>query len=64
MRRLALVAFAAAAAALGCGGGGGARGSVPETPTPAADDAQVPGVTAAAFRRVGRLASGDPLPFV
>jgi len=65
MRGLALVAFAAAAAAtaLGCGGGG-ARGSAPETATPAVDEAQVPGVVAAAFRRVGRFASGDPLPFV
>jgi GWxTD domain-containing protein len=64
MRRLALVAIAAAAAALGCGGGSAGRGGAPESPTPAADDAQVPGVTAAVFRRIGRLASGDPLPFV
>jgi GWxTD domain-containing protein len=62
MRRLGLVAIAAATAALGCGGG--ARGTAPDSPTPAADEAQVPGVTAAAFRRVGRFASGDPLPFV
>ncbi|MGH7631071.1 MAG: GWxTD domain-containing protein [Gemmatimonadales bacterium] len=64
MRRLALVAIAAAAAALGCGGGGGPRGGAPESPTPAADEAQGPGATAAVFRRIGRLASGDPLPFV
>ena len=63
MRRLALVAIAAAAAALGCGGSAG-RGGAPESATPAADDAQIPGVTAAVFRRIGRLASGDPLPFV
>jgi GWxTD domain-containing protein len=62
MRRLALVA-AVAVAALGCGGGG-AQGRAPDAPTPAVDDAQVPGVTAAVFRRAGRFASGDPLPFV
>ncbi len=67
MRRHPLIAIAALAAAfataLGCGGGG-ARSRASESPTPAADDAQVPGVTAAVFRRLGRLASGDPLPFV
>lgn len=63
MRRLALVGIAALVG-LGCGGGGRARGGAPDSPSPAADESQVPGVTAAVFRRVGRLASGDPLPFV
>ena len=63
MRRLVLVAIAATA----CGGGGtggGVRGGTPEAPGPAGDEAQTPGATAAAFRKAGRLASGDPLPFV
>ena len=62
MRRLALVAVAALVV-VGCGGGR-ARGGEPDSPSPAADDSQVPGVTAQVFRRLGRLASGDPLPFV
>ncbi len=63
MRRIALVAIAAAGAALGCGGGG-ARAGASGAPAPAADEAPVPGVTSAVFRRIGRLAAGDPLPFV
>ncbi|HEX2449653.1 MAG TPA: hypothetical protein VHJ69_00850, partial [Gemmatimonadales bacterium] len=61
MRRLAL---ATVAVALGCGGGGKGQSGAPESPSPAADESQVPGVTAAVFRRLGRLAAGDPLPFV
>ena len=66
MRRLVLGAIAAAGSATACGGGGsgGARGGAPEAPAPAVDEAQTPAVTAAVFRRAGRLAAGDPLPFV
>jgi GWxTD domain-containing protein len=62
MRRLTLVTVAALVA-LGCGGGGRARGGAPESPSPGADDAQSPGVATAAFRRIGRIAAGDPLSF-
>ncbi|HEX5387803.1 MAG TPA: GWxTD domain-containing protein [Gemmatimonadales bacterium] len=60
MRRLALSALIAAAA-LGCAGGGSRelRG-----PDPAPDDAPRLASATATFRRIGRLASGDPLPFV
>ncbi len=62
MRRLAL-ALLIASAAVGCGGGAGqGRGS--RTPAPVADDMPAAASTTSVYRGVGRLAAGDPLPFV
>jgi GWxTD domain-containing protein len=67
MRRLVLVALAAAGAATACGGGGAgraARSGASDVPAPTGEETQTPAAAAAAFRRAGRLASGEPLPFV
>jgi GWxTD domain-containing protein len=62
MRRLALALLIASAAA-GCGGRAGqGRGS--RTPAPVADDMPAAASTTSVYRGVGRLAAGDPLPFV
>lgn len=63
MRRLACSVLLAGAAGLGACGGPGAGGSF-RSPAPAADSAQLLGGSSLFFRRIGRLASGDPLPFV
>lgn len=60
MRHLALGLLVAGAAA--CGGGAVGRG--PRNPSPAADDVPAPASTTSIYRGVGRLAAGDPLPFV
>lgn len=62
MRRLAL-GMLVAGAVIGCAGGG-TQGGGRSTPTPAADDAPAAGQVATSFRRIGRLASADALPFV
>jgi GWxTD domain-containing protein len=63
MRRLAL-GILVAGAAFGCAGGGGGQGAARSTPSPAGADAGTPGGAATVYRRIGRLASSDPLPFV
>jgi GWxTD domain-containing protein len=60
MRRLAL-AMLAAGAVLGCAGGRQSGGR--STPAPAAADAAASAQTSS-YRRIGRLAAPDPLPFV
>lgn len=60
MRHLALGLLVAGASA--CGGGAVGRG--PRNPSPAADDVPAPASTTSIYRGVGRLAAGDPLPFV
>jgi GWxTD domain-containing protein len=65
MRRLALGLVIAGVAA-GCGGGGGAsgQGRSSRTPAPVPDDMPAAASTTTLYRGVGRLAAGDPLPFV
>jgi GWxTD domain-containing protein len=62
MRRLALGLLVVGAAA-GCGGGAG-RGRGLKTPAPVPDDVPAAASTTGIYRGVGRLAAGDPLPFV
>lgn len=60
MRHVALGLLVAGIA--GCAGGGAGRGL--GGPAPAADDVPAPASTTTIYRGVGRLAAGDPLPFV
>jgi GWxTD domain-containing protein len=62
MRRLALGLVMASLAA-GCGGGAG-QGRSSGNPAPVPDDMPATASTTTLYRGVGRLASGDPLPFV
>jgi GWxTD domain-containing protein len=62
MPRLALGLLIAGVAA-GCGGGAG-QGRSSRTPAPVADDMPAAASTTSLYRGVGRLAAGDPLPFV
>jgi GWxTD domain-containing protein len=65
MRRLGLGVLLSVAA-LGCAGSraSSAAGSDAARPSPSQDDSPVAGPGTAFYRRIGRLASGDPLPFV
>lgn len=60
MRRLALCTLVAGAL-LGCASGG-TQGGSRTAPAPAADDAAGSALTV--YRRIGRLAAPDPLPFI
>ncbi len=60
MRRLTL-GLIIVGAALGCSGG---QGRAPGQTGPLVDDTPVPGVNPPLYRQIGRLAAGDPLPFV
>jgi len=62
MPRLALGLLIAGVAA-GCGGGAG-QGRSSRTPAPVPDDMPAAASATSLYRGVGRLAAGDPLPFV
>jgi GWxTD domain-containing protein len=62
MRRLAL-GMLVAGAVVGCAGGTSRESGGHSTPAPA-EDAPGGGQIAASYRRIGRLASAEPLPFI